>query len=366
MPRYSSKNKKKGEFKTLKSVHQHARLLGSLRDDDWRLIQKVAEDRTKHHKHVHHGAYKDLASGGRLDVLWGINEEHKARKKGEYVGGGLGDALASAAKTLWKMGSMPFKVAWHSAQNFTYPLFHDNSISEHTNLVATALSESYELDESLRADYIGPLIRDQELSTKYLDVWVDEHRSPPYALVSVRGSKNAEDFLVDDVSILASGRTPRTLIQGDLKRAVEKYADAGTVEVASHSLGTTLVAQSLEADPTLLDKIDRVDYFNPATSPIFESVVSEFSQDDKSFFYENQADLVGLGQMLYSSPPKNLTMLSIKSLNPLTNHSVAQWMPETKIDSGQLDDSAAKNLRDPNAGWAEADALQDREGLQSR
>jgi len=359
MPRYTKK-KRKGEFKTLKSVHQHA-LLGSLDDEDWKLIQKVAADRTKHHKHVHPGAYKDLAKGGRLGVLWAVSEEQKARRRGEYVGGGLVDALTSVGKTIWKMGSTPFKVAWHSAQNFTYPLFHDNSISTHTNLVATALSESYELDESLRADYIGPLIRDQELSTKFLDVWIDEHRNPPYALISVRGSKNAEDFLVDDVAILASGRTPRNLIQSDLKRAVEKYADAGTVEVASHSLGTTLVAQSLESDPTLLEKIDRVDYFNPASSPLFESVVSEFSQNDKSFFFENQADLVGLGQMIYSSPPKNLTMLSIKSLNPMTNHGVAQWMPETKIETGQLDDSATKNLQDPKAGWAEADAFEEKD-----
>ena len=349
MPRYS-KQKRKKEHKTLKSIHQHARFLGGLREDDWRVFQRAAQNRENQHKNVHAGAYKDLAKGGRLEVLWGLNEEHKARKRGHYVGGGLGDAINSIGKTIWKWGTRPITSAWHAAQNFSYPILHNNAVSEHTNLVASALHQSYVLDENLRADYVGDLIRDQSLSTKYLDVWVDKHRVPPYALISVRGSKEAEDFVVDDVAIAASGRS-RNLIETDLKRAVDKYADKFTVEVAGHSLGTALIAESLDSDRTLLSKIDRVDLFNPATSPVVNSVVSDYNQNDKVYYFENQADLVGLGQMLYSSPPKNLTMKAIHSLNPATNHGIGQWMPEKEIETGQLDDSAKENLDNPNAGW---------------
>jgi len=181
-------------------------------------------------------------------------------------------------------------------------------------------------------------------------VWVDNHREPPYALISVRGSAKAKDFLVDDAGILLTGKS-RNLIQTDLKRAVDKYADAGTVEVAGHSLGTTLVSEALQGDSTILDKIDRVDFFNPATSPLTKAVVSDFSDESKAHFYENQGDLVGLGQMLYSSAPKNVTMLPIQSMNPLTNHGIEQWMGKTEIKTGQLDDSAKRNLDDHGAGW---------------
>ena len=185
------------------------------------------------------------------------------------MGGGLWDAVNSIGKKIWDTATSPIRTAWHAAQNFTYPLFHDHSISEHTNLIATCISESYELDEDERADYVGSLIRDQDLSTEYMDVWVDNHREPPYALISVRGSAKAKDFLVDDAGILLTGKS-RNLIQTDLKRAVDKYADAGTVEVAGHSLGTTLVSEALQGDSTILDKIDRVDFFNRRQSyPIF-------------------------------------------------------------------------------------------------
>ena len=55
--------------------------------------------------------------------------------------------------------------------------------------------------------------------------------------------------------------------------------------------------------------------------------------------------------MLYSSAPKNVTMLPIQSMNPLTNHGIEQWMGKTEIKTGQLDDSAKRNLDDHGAGW---------------
>jgi hypothetical protein len=77
------------------------------------------------------------------------------------------------------------------------------------------------------------------------------------------------------------------------------------------------------------------------------NVVSEYSQSDKFHFYENNGDLVGLGQMLYSAPPKNLVMKGIGSLNPADNHSIDQWLPETPFETGQLDESAKENLANP-------------------
>jgi hypothetical protein len=348
MPRYSKRDRKK-KYKSLKDARHFARALGGLRDDDWRVFQKAAEDRTNHHRSVHAGAYKDLATGGRLDVLWAITEERKAHKRGQYVGGGLGDAFNSIFGSLYTVGIKPFETVYNGIANFTYPLLHDTTVSEHTQLVASAISQSYDTDEETRSDFVGDLVRDIDMSTNFLDVWVDNERHPPFALVSVRGSKTAEDFLVDDAAILVGGRT-RDLIGADLSRAVEKYAAGHTVEVAGHSLGATLICQSFSNDPSLLGKVDRIDLFNPGTSPVnMNNVVSEYSQSDKFHFYENNGDLVGLGQMLYSAPPKNLVMKGIGSLNPADNHSIDQWLPETPFETGQLDESAKENLANPAA-----------------
>ena len=120
---------------------------------------------------------------------------------------------------------------------------------------------------------------------------------------------------------------------------LQKYTDTHNVEVAAHSLGTTLVCQSISKNPQLLDDIDRVDLFNPASSPInMNNSVSEFSQNDKFYYYENQFDIVGLGQMLYDSPPKNLVMKSLQSINPVKNHTIDQWLPNTPIETRTVDD----------------------------
>jgi hypothetical protein len=284
-----------------------------------------------------------------------LHAEHKARKRGEHVGGGLGSALGHIGKWIWghvldpivEPFIKPFKKIWNIASHVTYPLFHSTSISEHSSLVASAIKQSYILDETKRADFVGDLVRDQELSSKFIDVWVDEHREPPYALITVRGSKKPEDFLIDDLAILGTGRS-RNLIQGELSRAVNKYADAGTVEVASHSLGTTLVAEAIQGDPSLNDKIDRIDFYNPATTPLTHAVVSDFVNDPKSHWYMCMTDMVGWGEFAESTP-KNLIMLGPK-LNPIAAHGLEQWVKD-EPETGQLDDEQQANLKDPNAGW---------------
>lgn len=43
---------------------------------------------------MHRGAFMDIANNDRRAVMVGLHAEHKAKKRGELVGGGLTDALA--------------------------------------------------------------------------------------------------------------------------------------------------------------------------------------------------------------------------------------------------------------------------------
>ena len=55
---------------------------------------------------------------------------------------------------------------------------------------------------------------------EYLDMWIDDDEK--YALATVRGSKTARDFLVDDVKIAVSG-DPFNRVQGELSKIASKY-----------------------------------------------------------------------------------------------------------------------------------------------
>ena len=364
MPRYSHPITDK--FRPFRSVHQHGYFLTQLSADQWSAFQEVA---AKHSDdRVHPQAFHDIATNDRKSILHALHAEHQARKKGEHVGGGIWDGIVSVGSCFWDTAkdlgkqALDFytnpvsyaeqvgdaiKKGWHVAQNIASS-FGSDKTSDHSSMVASALQESYVLDETERVDYIGDLVRDQSLSTKYLDVWVDEHRHPPYALVTCRGSKTAEDFLVDDVMIGLTGRS-RDLIQDDLTKAVNKYADQGfEVEAAGHSLGTTLLAVAMQHNPAIEQKISRVDFYNPATSPLLQNAVSEFGQDEKFYWNMNLSDMIGWGNF-DESPPKNLVMLGPK-LNPLKAHGLEQWVKE-EPEKGQLDDDQQKNLNDPNAGW---------------
>ena len=80
MPKYT-KRKLKDKFKHLKSLHQHARFLGGIGEEDWRVFQRAAKLRENHEPHVHSGAYKDVADNGRLAIMHALTAEHTAKAR---------------------------------------------------------------------------------------------------------------------------------------------------------------------------------------------------------------------------------------------------------------------------------------------
>jgi hypothetical protein len=331
MPRYSRRAQ---GFKKLRTTHQAAIFLGRLSNDQWATVQDEA--RTLRVPHVHPQAFNDIANNDRRAVMMALHLEHKAVRRGHDIGGGLFDAIGEVGKKIWngvKEVFRPIKAGWNIASNLTHPLFHGNAISDHTRLVASAINQSYVLDETQRADYVGDLVRDQSLSSEFIDVWNDPHREPPYTLITVRGSATTQDFAVDDTQILASGNIQSNRIGPELARILNKYEDTH-VEIAGHSLGTTLIAKAL-SENGLEGKIDQIDFFNPASTPLHSSIVNEFGGDPKSHFYMNMSDLVSFGQLM-DDTPVNLTMNGPK-LSPLDAHSITQWMGDAEIETGQLD-----------------------------
>ena len=327
MPKYRRRQKR--VFKPLLKPEQFGWFLGMLSEEQFAEFQ----NQTAGEPHVHPAAYEDAQKSSKLQLIHALHAEHKASKRGHKVGGGLSDAMNSLGKTLFNVGIKPLQIPWNLATNLARPLTHSNTVSDHAKFLASAIQQSYELDESKRADYLGDFVRDPELSTEYTDVWVETSTEPRHVIMSVRGTKKSAD-LGDDAMIAATGRAPNR-IGTDVGRMLEKYPKSHT-ELAGHSLGTQLIAESLSEHPDMYDQIERISLFNPASTPLTKGAVQKMSDDPKTYFYENVGDLVGLGQMLWSEPPKNLIMHSPKSMNPLDNHSLDQWLPEKEIETGQL------------------------------
>ena len=318
MPNYRTKP---AGYKPLTSAHRQTVFLRSLNDGQYELFQKAAQNIDV--PHIHQQAFQDIINADRQQLIHGLWSEQSSRHKGEEVGGGLGDAFNYIGEKIAGLGHAtwsPIKSLWNFSQNAFHYMTHSNTISAHTKMCARMVKETYKKDIDERADHIGPFQRQKDLSNKWLDVWKSDDTHQVF--VSVRGSQDRSDWLVDNVGI-ATGQGPRDLIGADLKQILEKYQDDYQTEISGHSLGAALVATGIKNYN--LD-FDRINMFNPGASPIpwSEDAVNELSSDKDAYFYVNAIDPVSAGQLGEKS--QNLIVNDpISWTNPIANHSIDQW-----------------------------------------
>ena len=323
MPTYSAP---RDQWQPLTSAHRQTVFLRNLSREQFSQLQQAAK--TARANHVHPGAFADIANAQSQEhLIFGLWQESHARNhRGEKTGGGLGDALNYIGQTV----SSPFVGAWNFAKNAHHYFTHDNTVSAHTRMTALMIQQTYNAHIDERVKHIGHFQRDPHFSTDWLDVWVNHDTKQ--ITVSCRGSRDAEDFLVDDARILAS-RGPRDLVSGQLRDIFNKFDDEYDISVAGHSLGGSLIALALERnqqlDPT------QILFFNPGTTPIGQDAVRRFSSDDRAWYFVNAIDPVSMGAL--SETHAHLIMNSPQSwVNPVKNHTVAQWIgPYAGLLEGQ-------------------------------
>ena len=316
MPRYSAPVSY--IWQPLQSAHRQTVFLRNISEAQFQDIQQFAK--TAQAEHIHPGAFQDIANAeSRQHLIYGLWQEHHARtKRGEKTGGGLGDALNWVGRKI----SSPLTGAWNFAKNAHHYFTHDNTISEHTRLTAKMIAETYNADISEREDRLGDYERVENMSTDWADVWLNNETKQ--ITISVRGSRDKEDFLVDDARILG-GLGPRDLVSSEIKDVFAKYGDDYDISCAGHSLGGSLVALALEKN----DDLDpsQILFFNPGTAPLpmMQDAVKHFSTDDRAYYYINAIDPVSIGEL--SETPTHLIMNSpVSWINPVLNHTLGQWI----------------------------------------
>jgi len=320
MPRYSSRQAAQ-RFTPLSSAHRQTVFLRNISEDQFKGLQSIASSAVD--ASVHPEAFADFAKGTRDQLIYALWQEHDAKhKRGEKTGGGLSDALHWVAKAGWE----PIQEAWNLARNSYHFFTHDNTISEHTRLTARAIQQTYNPDIDERVSTLGDYSRVPEFSTDWCDLWRNE--ATKQMLLTVRGSRDAEDFLVDDARIL-SGAGPRDLVSDEIRSVFKKFDKEYDIECSGHSLGASLLALSLsnndQLDPT------KISFFNPGTSPIplVKDAVNEFSQNDNAYYFMNAIDPVSAGQL--TENPQHLILNGpVSWINPVKNHTLDQWIDQGK------------------------------------
>ena len=313
MPRYSSRDP--SGFKSLNSVQRQTVFVRNLGEENWNRLQKIAGQSSA--TDIHDGAFSDIANASsQLHLIHGLWGEHKARAKGEKTGGGLGDAVNWIARTV----SSPFRAAWNIAKNYAHNNYV-NTVTNHTRLVARMLKQTYITDIDKRKTDMGTYERIEDMSTDFIDVWEDDERDQ--ILVTVRGSINPEDWLVDDAKILVTGK-PRNKIAKQLQKVFDKYEKTNDIECAGHSLGASLLATAVSESDL---QPDRIDLFSPGTSfiPGTSDPVGDVGKRPNTWIYANAADPVSAGALGESHT--HLVLNAPQSfVNPIANHSLDQWI----------------------------------------
>jgi hypothetical protein len=158
--------------------------------------------------------------------------------------------------------------------------------------------------------------RQAQFDSEYIAVWdsPDGHR-----LIAVRGTKLSHlKDLGQDVRIALTGGVGDEL-SSELLRILAATPKDVTVDLAAHSLGTSLALKAYDMDPRIYNAIHETYLYNPAYSPFVGSaMIARYEADENVRFFVNTGDLVSIGGLGAEGPVNAVYHHDGK-------HSLSQW-----------------------------------------
>ena len=195
-----------------------------------------------------------------------------------------------------------------------------------------------EIDE--RPYVIDHWRRQVEFDSEYVSVWdnLDGHR-----LITVRGTQGVGD-IGQDVLIGFTGSSTN-LIGDELLQIIAATPTGVVVDLASHSLGTSLALEAYDNN-AIYNAIHETYLYNPAYSPIVRGSADAYERDSTVRYFINTGDLVSMGSFGHQAP-SNVVFRS--QGDPIESHKLAQWQgssayqdpiyhapPETKLQAHKV------------------------------
>ena len=264
---------------------------------------------------------QDLSSPSELATMMHMERlAHEDHSKEFHKGGGLLDATQSIFSVLWQnLGLGPTFNKWFGHFDYDSP---ENKVDDPR--YAQIIQQSYKKKDE-RDDSVGDWVRDKALGTDEFSVWVD--KDDQEAHVALRGTKANTKDLLADMKIIATNKSGNADHTSLFLEAVERKYPNYKLDVSGHSLGgDTLLNVFNDKDHNL--HYERVNLFNPGTSPIADlDGAKEAIDDDKFHFYLNSGDMLSnTFASVLPSGRKNVYWAKPKAFSPIANHGIQQWV----------------------------------------
>ena len=336
MPSYRTrlvkpKKKKTRARGTVKGFPQDARKLlrwagrGSVKDYS-RLAEAAKRMRNSLPEYIDGVAFEKLTHIDRLLMI----EEIQANEQHDIGAGGFLDGLA------WLLDKIPWgNWLWPlSAAQSSIKAEKGDGLNEVDEQYARLVGATYGSVEN-RPFVLDHWRRQAQFDSSYISVWdnVDGHR-----VICIRGTQGAADLAQD--ALIGLIGTSTNAVGQEMLSILAATPESVVVDLAAHSLGTSLALASYGGSKRSYDRIHESYLYNPAYSPLVRGTADAYESDSSVRYFINLNDLVSMGSFGHQAP-SNVVFRSEGS--GVTAHKLAQWQgsgvhtaqyhapPETKV-----------------------------------
>jgi hypothetical protein len=269
---------------------------------------------------------RDVDSQNTLAAL--LHVEHAAHQDPtlEYhKGGGLLETANSIFSTLYNLvgfgpefDSMFERMGWKAPKKRETPL---------DRYYAKTVQESY-LAPDKRDGQIGggpnAWLRLPRFDNNKFSVWLDREEKRVH--VALKGTSTGADVL-SDIRILGTNRSGHEKeIRDYLRDVVRAYGNNYTYDVSAHSLGGAELVNVFQEDEHQLNKYERINIFNPGTTPTHNLDAAKHAVKDPRFhIFLNSGDILSNTYASLINSDSNVAWADA-SHNPAWNHGMDQWV----------------------------------------
>jgi len=280
---------------------------GSPKDYE-RLRQMARKARNSLPEHIDKEAYRRLEHVDRLRLI----EEIQAHEEHDLSAGAFFDAVN------WVLDKIPWgNWLWPvSAAQSAINSQKGDGLNEVDEQYARLVGATYGGVEN-RPYVIDHWKRQVAFDSEYVSVWdnPDGHR-----LIAVRGTEGSADDIAEDILVGFTGNATNRL-GGELLQILAATPQGTVVDLASHSLGTSLALEAY-SNSTIYNKIHETYLFNPAYSPFMRGKADAYEKDASVRYFINVRDLVSMGGSAHKAP-RNVVYRSEGIA--ASAHNLAQW-----------------------------------------
>ena len=238
-----------------------------------------------------------------------------------HMGGGITEAVGSIFSALWGMTGKAVYNHWYGHHESDRT---EGAITPEDREYARAVSMSYRQRDD-RED-----VGDWEL--------LPEHGTDRFAVfrdgekihVALRGTRAEKGDLWRDAKIIYHNNPGDDEdIKDQLVAIARAYPDA-ELDVSAHSLGSNQLVNAFEGyDDNELGRYDRINLYNPGTSPFSHlDTHKEAVDDDRVHLYLNTGDILSNTYTYLIQDDRANVTYADAGFNPISNHSLEQWTHE--------------------------------------